>query len=206
MLGRIPSAVGYQPTLATEMGTLQERITSTNKGSITSVQAVYVPADDYTDPAPATTFNHLDATTNLSREIAALGIYPAVDPLASTSTVLTPDVVGEEQYKVARGVQAILQRYKELQDIIAILGMDELSEQDKLVVARARKIQRFLSQPFFVAEQFTGMAGKYVELKDTVRGFKEILEGKHDALPEQAFYLVGTIEDAIEKAKGLGAL
>ncbi len=206
MLGRIPSAVGYQPTLATEMGTLQERITSTNKGSITSVQAVYVPADDYTDPAPATTFNHLDATTNLSREIAALGIYPAVDPLASTSTMLTPDVVGEEQYKVARGVQAILQRYKELQDIIAILGMDELSEQDKLVVARARKIQRFLSQPFFVAEQFTGMAGKYVELKDTVRGFKEILEGKHDSLPEQAFYLVGTIEDAIEKAKGLGAL
>jgi F-type H+-transporting ATPase subunit beta len=206
MLGRIPSAVGYQPTLATEMGTLQERITSTNKGSITSVQAVYVPADDYTDPAPATTFNHLDATTNLSREIAALGIYPAVDPLASTSTVLTPDVVGEEHYKIARGVQAILQRYKELQDIIAILGMDELSEQDKLVVARARKIQRFLSQPFFVAEQFTGMSGKYVEVKDTVRAFKEILEGKHDSLPEQAFYLVGTIEDAIEKAKGLGAL
>lgn len=204
LLGRIPSAVGYQPTLGTEMGNLQERITSTTKGSITSVQAVYVPADDYTDPAPATTFTHLDATTNLSRQIAALGIYPAVDPLASTSRILQPSVVGEEHYEVARSVQALLQRYKELLDIIAILGMDELSEEDKLVVARARKVQRFLSQPFFVAEQFTGMQGRYVDIKDTVRGFKEILEGKHDALPEQAFYLVGTIEDAIEKAKRLG--
>tara|TARA_B100001248_G_scaffold262718_2_gene261473 strand:+ start:18013 stop:19422 length:1410 start_codon:yes stop_codon:yes gene_type:complete len=204
LLGRIPSAVGYQPTLGTEMGALQERITSTNKGSITSVQAVYVPADDYTDPAPATTFNHLDATTNLSRDIAALGIYPAVDPLASTSTVLSPDTVGDDHYSTARSVQSILQRYKELQDIIAILGMDELSEDDKLVVSRARKIQRFLSQPFFVAEQFTGMPGKYVEVKDTIRGFKEILEGKHDSLPEQAFYMVGTIEEALEKAKGLG--
>ena len=203
LLGRIPSAVGYQPNLATEMGALQERITSTTKGSITSVQAVYVPADDYTDPAPATTFAHLDATTNLSRQIASLGIYPAVDPLASTSRVLDPDVVGNEHYDTARDVQAILQRYAELQDIIAILGMDELSDDDKVTVARARKIQRFLSQPFFVAEQFTGMEGKYVELKDTVRAFREILDGKHDSLPEQAFYLVGTIEDAIEKAKTL---
>ena len=203
LLGRIPSAVGYQPTLGTDMGTLQERITSTKKGSVTSVQAVYVPADDYTDPAPATTFTHLDATTNLDRDIAAMGIYPAVHPLNSTSRLLAPDVVGEEHYEVARNVQALLQRYKELQDIIAILGLDELSEDDKLVVARARKVQRFLSQPFFVAEQFTGMEGKYVDIKETVRGFKEILEGKHDALPEQAFYLVGTIDDAIEKAKTL---
>lgn len=204
LLGRIPSAVGYQPTLATEMGALQERITSTKKGSITSVQAVYVPADDYTDPAPATTFTHLDATTNLSRQIAALGIYPAVDPLASTSRILTPAVVGQEHYDTARAVQALLQRYKELQDIIAILGMDELSEEDKVTVARARKVQRFMSQPFFVAEPFTGMSGRYVDVKDTVRGFREILDGKHDSLPEQAFYLVGTIEDAIEKAKKLG--
>lgn len=203
LLGRIPSAVGYQPNLATEMGALQERITSTDKGSITSVQAVYVPADDYTDPAPATTFAHLDATTNLSRQIASLGIYPAVDPLASTSRVLDPDVVGDEHYDTARAVQAILQKYSELQDIIAILGMDELSDEDKLTVARARKIQKFLSQPFFVAEQFTGMEGKYVELKDTIKAFKEILEGKYDDLPEQAFYLVGTIEDVIEKAKTL---
>ena len=203
LLGRIPSAVGYQPTLGTEMGTLQERITSTKKGSITSVQAVYVPADDYTDPAPATTFSHLDATTNLDRDIAALGIYPAVHPLTSTSRILDPQVVGDEHYNTARAVQALLQRYKELQDIIAILGMDELSEDDKLVVSRARKVQRFLSQPFFVAEAFTGMKGKYVDIKDTIRGFKEILEGKHDALPEQAFYLVGTIEEAIEKAKTL---
>jgi F-type H+-transporting ATPase subunit beta len=203
LLGRIPSAVGYQPTLGTEMGTLQERITSTKKGSITSVQAVYVPADDYTDPAPATTFTHLDATTNLDRDIAALGIYPAVHPLSSTSRILSPDIVGEEHYKCARDVQAILQRYRELQDIIAILGMDELSEEDKLVVNRARKIQRFLSQPFFVAEQFTGMAGKYVDIKDTVKGFKEILEGKHDSLPEQAFYMVGSIEEVLEKAKKL---
>jgi len=203
LLGRIPSAVGYQPTLGTEMGTLQERITSTKKGSITSVQAVYVPADDYTDPAPATTFTHLDATTNLDRDIAALGIYPAVHPLSSTSRLLSPDVVGEEHYKCARDVQAILQRYRELQDIIAILGMDELSEEDKLVVNRARKIQRFLSQPFFVAEQFTGMAGKYVDIKDTVKGFREILDGKHDALPEQAFYMVGSIEEVLEKAKKL---
>ncbi len=203
LLGRIPSAVGYQPTLATEMGAMQERITSTNKGSITSVQAVYVPADDYTDPAPATTFNHLDATTNLSRQIAELGIYPAVDPLASTSRLLTPEVVGEEHYQIARSVQKILQRYKELQDIIAILGMDELSDEDKQTVARARKIQRFLSQPFFVAEQFTGAPGKYVEIADTVKGFKEIIEGKYDDLPEQAFYMVGTIEEALEKAKTL---
>jgi F-type H+-transporting ATPase subunit beta len=203
LLGRIPSAVGYQPTLATEMGELQERITSTNKGSITSIQAIYVPADDYTDPAPATTFTHLDATTNLSRQIAELGIYPAVDPLASTSRILDPRIVGEEHYKVARQVQTILQRYKDLQDIIAILGMDELSEEDKLVVARARKIQRFLSQPFHVAEQFTGMKGKFVKIEDTIRGFKEIIEGKHDDLPEQAFYLVGTIEEAVEKAKTL---
>ncbi len=205
LLGRIPSAVGYQPTLATEMGELQERITTTDKGSITSVQAIYVPADDLTDPAPATTFAHLDATTVLSRQIAELGIYPAVDPLDSTSRILDPQVVGEEHYKVARDVQFILQRYKDLQDIIAILGMDELSEDDKLIVARARKIQRFLSQPFHVAEVFTGAPGKYVELKDTIRGFQEIVEGKHDNLPEQAFYLVGTIEEAIEKAKKLAA-
>jgi F-type H+-transporting ATPase subunit beta len=201
LLGRIPSAVGYQPTLATEMGELQERITSTNKGSITSIQAIYVPADDYTDPAPATTFAHLDATTNLSRAISELGIYPAVDPLASTSRVLDPQVVGQEHYATARLVQSILQRYKDLQDIIAILGMDELSEDDKVTVARARKIQRFLSQPFFVAEQFTGIPGRFVKIEDTIRAFKEICEGKHDELPEQAFYLVGTIEDAIEKAK-----
>ena len=203
LLGRIPSAVGYQPTLATEMGELQERITSTNKGSITSIQAIYVPADDYTDPAPATTFAHLDATTNLSRQIAELGIYPAVDPLASTSRVLDPQVVGDEHYKCARRVQSVLQRYKDLQDIIAILGMDELSEEDKVTVARARKIQRFLSQPFFVAEQFTGLKGKFVKIEDTIRGFNEIADGKHDELPEQAFYLVGTIEDALEKAKTL---
>ncbi|MFZ9595013.1 MAG: F0F1 ATP synthase subunit beta [Bdellovibrionia bacterium] len=203
LLGRIPSAVGYQPNLATEMGELQERITSTNKGSITSIQAIYVPADDYTDPAPATTFAHLDATTNLSRQIAELGIYPAVDPLASTSRVLDPQIVGEEHYAVARQVQSVLQRYKELQDIIAILGMDELSEEDKLVVSRARKIQRFLSQPFFVAEAFTGLKGKFVKIEDTIRGFREIAEGKYDDLPEQAFYLVGTIEDAVEKAKTL---
>jgi F-type H+-transporting ATPase subunit beta len=203
LLGRIPSAVGYQPTLATDMGALQERITSTKKGSITSVQAVYVPADDYTDPAPATTFAHLDATTNLDRDIAALGIYPAVHPLASTSRLLDPTVVGEEHYRTARDVQALLQRYRELQDIIAILGMDELSEDDKTVVARARRVQRFLSQPFFVAEAFTGQKGKYVDIKETVRGFREILDGKHDDVPEQAFYLVGTIEDALEKAKRL---
>ena len=203
LLGRTPSAVGYQPTLATEMGTLQERITSTKKGSITSVQAVYVPADDLTDPAPATTFAHLDATTVLSRAIVEQGIYPAVDPLESTSRVLDPQVVGEEHYQVARGVQAILQRYKELQDIIAILGMDELSEEDKLTVSRARKIQKFLSQPFFVGEVFTGIPGQYVPIKETVRSFKEILEGKHDDLPENAFLMVGTIEDAIEKAKTL---
>lgn len=205
LLGRIPSAVGYQPTLGTEMGELQERITTTNRGSITSIQAVYVPADDYTDPAPATTFSHLDATTNLSRQIAELGIYPAVDPLASTSRLLDPRIVGEEHYKVAREVQAVLQRYKDLQDIIAILGMDELSEEDKLTVNRARKIQRFLSQPFFVAEQFTGIKGRFVKIEDTVRAFKEIYEGKHDHLPEQAFYLVGTIEDAQEKAKKLAS-
>ena len=201
LLGRMPSAVGYQPTLATEMGALQERITSTKRGSITSVQAVYVPADDLTDPAPATTFAHLDAKTVLSRQIASLGIYPAVDPLDSTSRILTPEMVGKEHYEVARAVQTILQRYKELQDIIAILGMDELSDEDKLTVARARKIQNFLSQPFSVAEQFTGMAGKYVPVKETVRGFKEILEGKHDDLPESAFLFVGTIEEAVEKAK-----
>ena len=201
LLGRMPSAVGYQPTLATEMGALQERITSTKKGSITSVQAVYVPADDLTDPAPATTFAHLDATTVLDRGIASLGIYPAVDPLESTSRILTPDVVGLEHYEVAREAQRILQRYKELQDIIAIMGMDELSEEDKLTVSRARKIQRFLSQPFSVAEQFTGMQGKYVPIKETVRGFKEILEGKHDDLPESAFLFVGTIDEAVEKAK-----
>jgi len=203
LLGRIPSAVGYQPTLATDMGALQERIASTKKGSITSVQAVYVPADDYTDPAPATTFTHLDATTNLDRDIAALGIYPAVHPLASTSRILDPNIVGEEHYRTARDVQSLLQRYKELQDIIAILGMDELSEEDKTVVSRARKVQRFLSQPFFVAEAFTGMPGCYVDIKDTVRGFREILDGKHDDVPEQAFYLVGTIEDVREKAKRL---
>ena len=205
LLGRIPSAVGYQPTLSTEMGELQERITTTDKGSITSVQAIYVPADDLTDPAPATAFAHLDATTVLSRQIAELGIYPAVDPLDSTSRILDPQVIGEEHYKTARDVQYVLQRYKDLQDIIAILGMDELSEDDKLVVARARKIQRFLSQPFHVAEVFTGSPGKYVELKDTIKGFQEILEGKHDNLPEQAFYLVGTIEEAIEKAKSMAA-
>ena len=201
LLGRMPSAVGYQPTLATEMGALQERITSTKKGSITSVQAVYVPADDLTDPAPATTFAHLDATTVLDRGIASLGIYPAVDPLESTSRILTPDVVGVEHYEVARETQRILQRYKELQDIIAIMGMDELSEEDKLTVSRARKIQRFLSQPFSVAEQFTGYEGKYVPIKETIRGFKEILEGKHDDLPESAFLFVGTIDEAVEKAK-----
>jgi ATP synthase F1 beta subunit len=205
LLGRMPSAVGYQPTLATEMGGLQERITSTKKGSITSVQAVYVPADDYTDPAPATTFAHLDATTNLSREIAALGIYPAVDPLASTSRLLDPRVLGDLHYNTAMRVKSILQKYKELQDIIAILGMDELSDDDKLIVARARKIQRFLSQPFFVAEQFTGMAGKYVKLEDSIKGFAEICEGKWDHLPEQAFYLVGTIEEAVEKAEKMAA-
>ncbi|HGS9621253.1 TPA: F0F1 ATP synthase subunit beta [Clostridioides difficile] len=202
LLGRMPSAVGYQPTLATEMGALQERITSTKKGSITSVQAVYVPADDLTDPAPATTFSHLDAKTVLSRQISSLGIYPAVDPLESTSRILDPSIVGKEHYEVARGVQSILQRYKELQDIIAILGMDELSDEDKLIVARARKIQRFLSQSFTVAEQFTGNPGQYVPVKETVRGFKEILEGKHDDLPKSAFLFVGTIEDAVRKAKG----
>ena len=201
LLGRMPSAVGYQPTLATEMGALQERITSTKKGSITSVQAVYVPADDLTDPAPATTFAHLDATTVLSRNIASMGIYPAVDPLESTSRILTPDIVGKEHYEVARAVQSILQRYNELQDIIAILGMDELSDEDKLTVSRARKIQRFLSQPFSVAEAFTGMKGKYVPLKETIRGFKEIIEGKHDDLPESAFLFAGTIDEVIEKAK-----
>src|SRR5690242_1064332 len=204
LLGRIPSAVGYQPNLATEMGELQERITSTNKGSITSIQAIYVPADDYTDPAPATTFAHLDATTNLSRQIAELGIYPAVDPLASTSRVLDARIIGSEHYSVARNVKQILQRYKDLQDIIAILGIDELSEDDRLTVSRARRIQRFLSQPFFVAEQFTGIKGRFVKIEDTIRGFREIAEGKHDDLPEQAFYLVGTIEDAVEKAKTIG--
>jgi F-type H+-transporting ATPase subunit beta len=201
LLGRMPSAVGYQPNLATEMGELQERITSTKKGSITSVQAIYVPADDYTDPAPATAFAHLDATTNLSRQIVELGIYPAVDPLASTSRILDPRIIGDEHYSVARSVKQILQKYKDLQDIIAILGIDELSEEDKLTVSRARKIQRFLSQPFFVASQFTGLDGKYVPLVDTIRGFKEIVEGKHDDLPEQAFYLVGTIEEARAKAE-----
>jgi len=203
LLGRMPSAVGYQPNLATEMGELQERITTTKKGSITSIQAIYVPADDYTDPAPATAFAHLDATTNLERSIADQGIYPAVDPLASTSRILDPRIIGEEHYSVARMVQGFLQRYKDLQDIIAILGIDELSEEDKLTVTRARKIQRFLSQPFFVAEQFTGIKGKYVGIEDTIRGFKEICEGQYDDLPEQAFYLVGGIEDVIEKAKGL---
>jgi F0F1-type ATP synthase beta subunit len=199
----MPSAVGYQPTLLTEMGELQERITSTKKGSITSVQAIYVPADDYTDPAPATTFAHLDATTNLSRQIAELGIYPAVDPLASTSRILDPRVLGDEHYNVARQVKQILQRYKDLQDIIAILGIDELSEEDKLTVSRARKIQRFLSQPFFVASQFTGREGKYVSIADTIKGFKEIADGKHDGIPEQAFYLQGTIEEAVENAQTL---
>ena len=203
LLGRMPSAVGYQPNLATEMGALQERITSTNTGSITSVQAVYVPADDLTDPAPATTFAHLDATTVLSRQIASLGIYPAVDPLDSTSRILEPEIVGNEHYKVARDTQKVLQRYKELQDIIAILGMDELDEEDKLTVNRARKIQRFFSQPFSVAEQFTGMKGKYVPLRDTIRGFKEILDGLHDDLPEQAFLYVGTIDEAVAKARKL---
>lgn len=203
LLGRMPSAVGYQPNLATEMGTLQERITSTKSGSITSVQAVYVPADDLTDPAPATTFSHLDATTVLSRNIASLGIYPAVDPLDSTSKALSAEIVGKEHYEVAREVQEVLQRYKELQDIIAILGMDELSDEDKLTVSRARKIQRFFSQPFSVAEQFTGMEGKYVTVKDTIRGFKEILEGKHDDISEQAFLFVGTIEEAVAKGRDL---
>jgi F-type H+-transporting ATPase subunit beta len=203
LLGRIPSAVGYQPTLGTDMGELQERITSTTKGSITSVQAIYVPADDLTDPAPATAFSHLDATTVLSRRISELGIYPAVDPLDSTSRILDPQVVGDEHYQVARGVQQVLQKYKDLQDIIAILGMDELSEEDKITVSRARKLERFLSQPFHVAEQFTGTSGAYVRLDDNIRGFKEVLEGKHDGLPEQAFYMVGAIEDVIEKAKGM---
>jgi F-type H+-transporting ATPase subunit beta len=205
LLGRIPSAVGYQPTLGTEMGAMQERITSTNKGSITSIQAVYVPADDYTDPAPATTFAHLDATTELSRPIAELGIYPAVDPLTSSSTILTPAILGDEHYNIARGVQQILQRYKELQDIIAILGMDELSEEDKVLVARARKVQKFLSQPFFVAEQFTGIPGQFVSIEDTIASFKAILNGDVDDLPEQAFYLVGNLEMVKEKAKQIAA-
>ncbi|MCP4639368.1 MAG: F0F1 ATP synthase subunit beta, partial [bacterium] len=205
LLGRIPSAVGYQPTLATDLGELQERITSTNKGSITSVQAVYVPADDLTDPAPATTFAHLDATTVLSRQISELGIYPAVDPLDSTSRILDPHVVGEEHYTVARAVQQILQRYKDLQDIIAILGMDELSDEDKLTVARARKIQKFLSQPFHVAEAFTGTPGRYVKVEDTIKGFKEIVAGEHDDMPEQAFYMVGGMDEAMEKAEKLAA-
>ena len=204
LLGRMPSAVGYQPNLGTEMGNLQERITTTKKGSITSIQAVYVPADDLTDPAPATTFAHLDATTVLSRSLAELGIYPAVDPLDSTSRIMDPRIIGEEHYKIARSVQVVLQRYKDLQDIIAILGMDELSEEDKLIVARARKIQRFLSQPFHVAEAFTGTPGKYVKTADTIRGFKEVVEGKYDDLPEQAFYMVGTIEEVVEKAEKLG--
>ncbi len=201
LLGRMPSAVGYQPNLATEMGELQERITSTKRGSITSVQAIYVPADDLTDPAPAAAFAHLDATTVLSRQIAELGIYPAVDPLASTSRILDPRIVGDDHYNAARAVQAVLQKYKDLQDIIAILGIDELSEEDKIVVGRARRIQRFLSQPFHVAQQFTGLEGKYVKIADTIRGFKEIVEGKHDELPEQAFYNVGTIEEAVAKAE-----
>jgi F-type H+-transporting ATPase subunit beta len=205
LLGRMPSAVGYQPNLSTEMGELEERITSTKKGSITSVQAIYVPADDLTDPAPATTFSHLDATTVLSRQLVEIGIYPAVDPLASTSTILDPRIVGQEHYRVARAVKAILQKYKDLQDIIAILGIDELSEEDKLTVARARKIQRFLSQPFHVAQQFTGLEGRYVKLEDTIRGFKELVEGKYDDIPEQAFYMMGTIEEALERAKGLKA-
>jgi F-type H+-transporting ATPase subunit beta len=201
LLGRIPSAVGYQPNLATEMAALQERITSTKKGSITSFQAVYVPADDYTDPAPVTTFTHLDSTIALERALADQALYPAVDPLVSNSKILTPEVVGEDHYRVAQGVKQVLQRYKELQDIIAILGIDELSDEDKLTVSRARKIQRFLTQPFFVAEQFTGAQGKYVSVSETIRGFDEILSGKHDALPEQAFYMVGTIDEAVEKAK-----
>jgi len=201
LLGRMPSAVGYQPNLATEMGELQERITSTKHGSITSVQAIYVPADDLTDPAPATAFAHLDATTVLSRQIAELGIYPAVDPLASTSKILDPRIVGDEHYNVARAVQAVLQKYKDLQDIIAILGIDELSEEDKLIVSRARKIQRFLSQPFHVATQFTGLEGKYVKIADTIKGFREIVEGKHDDIPEQAFFNQGTIEDVLAKAE-----
>ena len=205
LLGRMPSAVGYQPNLSTEMGELQERITSTKKGSITSVQAIYVPADDLTDPAPATTFSHLDATTVLSRQLVEIGIYPAVDPLASSSRVLDPRIVGEEHYRVARAVKAILQKYKDLQDIIAILGIDELSEEDKLTVARARKIQRFLSQPFFVAQQFTGLEGRYVKLEDTIKGFKELVEGKYDDIPEQAFYMMGTIEEALERAEKLKA-
>jgi len=206
LLGRMPSAVGYQPTLASEMGELQERITSTTKGSITSVQAIYVPADDYTDPAPATAFAHLDATTNLSRQIVELGIYPAVDPLPSTSRILDPRIVGAEHYNVARVVKSVLQKYKDLQDIIAILGIDELSEDDKLTVARARKVQRFLSQPFFVAQQFTGLEGKYVKIADTIKGFKEIVDGKHDDVPEQAFYMVGTIEEVLEKAQKMAAV
>jgi F-type H+-transporting ATPase subunit beta len=205
LLGRMPSAVGYQPNLSTEMGELQERITSTKKGSITSVQAIYVPADDLTDPAPATTFSHLDATTVLSRQLVEIGLYPAVDPLASTSRILDPRIVGEDHYNVARAVKAILQKYKDLQDIIAILGIDELSEEDKMTVARARKVQRFLSQPFHVAQQFTGLEGKYVKLEDTIRGFKEIVEGKHDDIPEQAFYMVGIIDEALEKAERLKA-
>jgi F-type H+/Na+-transporting ATPase subunit beta len=205
LLGRIPSAVGYQPTLATEMGVLQERITTTTKGSITSVQAIYVPADDLTDPAPATAFAHLDATTVLSRALTEIGIYPAVDPLDSTSTILSPDVVGVEHYTIARRVQQVLQKYKELQDIIKILGMDELSEEDKLVVARARKIQRFLSQPFDVAKVFTGFDGKFVELQDTITSFREIIDGKHDSLPEQAFYMQGGISDVVAKAKEIAA-
>ena len=203
LLGRMPSAVGYQPNLATEMGELQERITTTRKGSITSIQAIYVPADDYTDPAPATTFAHLDATSNLERSIAEQGIYPAVDPLASTSRILDPRVIGEDHYGVARNVQGVLQRYKDLQDIIAILGIDELSEEDKLTVSRARKIQKFLSQPFFVAEQFTGIPGKYVPLEETIQGFREICEGEHDEVPEQAFYMVGNLEEALRKAQGM---
>jgi F-type H+-transporting ATPase subunit beta len=200
LLGRMPSAVGYQPTLLSEMGQLQERITSTRHGSITSVQAIYVPADDYTDPAPATTFAHLDATTNLSRAISELGIYPAVDPLASTSRILDPRIIGEEHYRVARQVKQVLQRYKDLQDIIAILGIDELSEDDKLAVSRARKVQKFLSQPFFVAEQFTGTPGKYVTIAETIRGFKEIVDGTHDGIPEQSFYMAGTIDEVLERA------
>ncbi len=205
LLGRMPSAVGYQPTLQSEMGEMQERITSTKRGSITSIQAIYVPADDYTDPAPATTFAHLDATTNLSRQIAQLGIYPAVDPLASSSRILDPRILGDEHYQAARDVKQILQRYKDLQDIIAILGIDELSEDDKVIVARARKIQRFLSQPFHVAEQFTGIAGKYVPLKESIRSFKMIVNGEVDHLPEQAFYMVGTIEEVFEQAKKMQA-
>jgi F-type H+/Na+-transporting ATPase subunit beta len=205
LLGRMPSAVGYQPNLATEMGELQERITSTKKGSITSVQAIYVPADDYTDPAPATTFAHLDATTQLSRQIVEMGIYPAVDPLTSTSRILDPRIIGEEHYATAQRVKGVLQRNKDLQDIIAILGIDELSDEDKLVVSRARKLQRFLSQPFHVAEQFTGMEGKYVKLADTIKGFKEIVDGKHDEIPEQAFWMQGTIEDVLARAEQLKA-